>query len=151
MLYLPLDEFARGGRPNLELAADWLELSAAFSSDGLAFTAQIVDALELSAEADTGDTAKEAESGAIARMAARRRALDKAYPFDIDDGGEAAAYCATTPPNIGQAAYLLSLVLSNLRSISPLLDGSRAHPADGETREMRRYFRKRPVIPLGDC
>ena len=139
MLYLPLDEFAGDDPPNLDLAADWLELSAAFSLDGLAFAADIVGALEMAAETDATDTAEEAASDAVARMAVRQRTLDTAYPFDID-GGEAITYRAANPPNIGHAAYLLSLVLSNLRAVSPLLSGSSAHPTDAEVREMRRYF-----------
>lgn len=148
VLYLPLDEFARGDPPNLDLAADWLELSAAFSSGGLAFAAHLADALELSADAETSDIAEDeisdiaenAANGAIDRMAERRQALDKAYPFDIGADGDTAAYRGANPPNNGQAAYLLSLVLSNLRAVSPLLGCSSSHPTDVETREMRRCF-----------
>ena len=70
VLYLPVDEFLRGGPSNPDLASDGPELSAAFSSDGLAFTAQIVDAPGLPAEADVADAAADAASGVIARDAA---------------------------------------------------------------------------------
>ena len=41
---------------------------------------------------------------------------------------------------IGQAAYVASLVLSNLRPVSPILGSSDLHPVEDEVRELRGYF-----------
>ena len=51
----------------------------------------------------------------------------------------------------------LSLVLSNLESLSPILSGSPLHPADDEVRKLREYFqyfallhlRRRSAVMLG--
>lgn len=142
MLYFPSDAFADGGPPDRDLAADWLELNAVLSTDGQAFPASIVDALELSADADEGisDTAEGVASGAMNRVVERRQALSEAYPFAFDASGDIVAFRAAKAPNIGQTAYLLCLVLSNLCAVSPLLVGSAVHPDTAEERDMRRSF-----------
>ena len=43
-------------------------------------------------------------------------------------------------PSHGQAAYLLCLVLSHLKAVSPVLVGSAVYPTDAEIRDLRRYF-----------
>lgn len=142
MLYLPSDAFADNGPPNRDLAADWLELNAFLSADGQAFCANIVDALELSVDTDDGmpDTAEDVASGAMNRVAERQKALLEAYPFAFDASGDTVAFRAGKAPNIGQTAYLLCLVLSNLRAVSPLLVGSAVHPDAVEEKYMRRSF-----------
>ena len=144
-VYLPPDDFGGTERPNLDLAADYLELSAAFSSDGYCFSEDIVDALELAAEAEFDDVHSEVEAredvaaGAVARVASRRRVLEAAYPFAVDNKGDAITYTAKRL-DLGQAAYLVCLILSNLRAVSPLLDGSDMHPSDEEVRALRQQF-----------
>ena len=54
-VYLPSDEFTGIRPPDLDLAADYLELKAALSVDGQAFSEDIVNALELAAEAEFAD------------------------------------------------------------------------------------------------
>ena len=71
-------------------------------------------------------------------MTSRKRVLAAAYPFELDDHGDAVFFTAEQP-DLGQAAYLISLLLSNLRSLSPLLEGSELHPSE-EVRQLRRYF-----------
>lgn len=143
--YLPSDEFTGYGPPDLDLAADYLELKAVFSSEGQSFSEDIVDALELAAEAEYADVNAEMESreevaaGAVARMTSRMRVLGAAYPFDLDRRGDAIVFTADEP-DLAQSAYLISLLLSNLRSLSPLLDGSDLHPSDEEVRQLRQYF-----------
>ncbi len=144
-VYLPSDEFGGVEPPNLDLAADYLELKAVLSADGRSFRQDIVDSLEIAAESefpDVDDEMKNREEiadGAVARMASRKRVLEATYPFDFDDGGGTIFFIAERP-DVGQAAYLVSLLLSNLRAMSPLLGDSAAHPSDQEARELRRYF-----------
>ena len=141
MLYLPPDEFHVGEQPNFDLAADYLELKAVLSRDGLSFSQDIVDALELSADGDFGteELAEDAASGAVDRMISRLNVLQEAYPFLIDDGGDVVVLNAGEF-NEGQIAYLACLVLSNLRAVSPLLDRSIHHPSEAEIRDLRRHF-----------
>ena len=76
---------------------------------------------------------------AVGRIVSRRRALADAYPFCVDRQGDVVSL-SFNPSDLGQTAYILSLVLSNLRSLSPLLDGSDLHPSEEEERELRKYF-----------
>lgn len=144
-VYLPSDEFGGSEPPNLDLAADYLELKAVFSRDCLSFTEDIVDALELAANAPFGDVdaemkvREEVAAGAVTRMELRKRALVDAYPFEFDRQGSIVLFSGSIP-DLGQSAYLVSLLLSNLRTVTPLLDGSQFHPTDAQVRDLRNYF-----------
>lgn len=144
-VYLPPDEFGGVNAPDLDLAADYLELKAALSPVCQSFSADIVDALELAADSEFKDVNEEVESrelvaaGAVSRIGSRQRFLGEAYPFSTDNPGSTITFLAETP-DLGQAAYLVSLLLSNLRAITPLLDGSELHPSEDQIRELRRYF-----------
>lgn len=144
-VYLPSDEFNGVGPPDLDLAADYLELKAALSEDGMSFSEDIVRALEIAAETDFADVNAEIEArediatGAVNRITTRKRILATAYPFDFDDRGDAIIFTGE-PPDLAQAAYLVSLLLSNLRALSPLLNDSNLHPSDDEVRALRQYF-----------
>ena len=144
-VYLPSDEFTGIRPPDLDLAADYLELKAALSGDGQSFSEDIVDALKFAAEAGFADVNAEIEgreevaAGAVARMTSRKRVLAAAYPFVLDDYGDAVVFI-WDEPDLGQAAYLVSLLLSNLRSLSPLLHDPELHPSDEEVRQLRQYF-----------
>ena len=72
-------------------------------------------------------------------MASRKRVLATSYPFDIDDNGDVIFYTGDMT-DLGHTAYLVSLILSNLKSVSPLLVGSEAHPTEEEVIRLRRYF-----------
>ena len=138
-LYLPPDE------PDPDLAADYLELKAIFSEERQSFSQDIVDTLDLAADSQFSDVdaemrdREEIADGAVARMASRRRVLAATYPFELDDGGNVISF-VTEDPDLGQTAYLLSLLLSNLRAISPLLGGSEMHPSDEDVRTLRQWF-----------
>ena len=144
-VYLPLDAFGGGGSPDLDLAADYLELKAAFSEVGQSFSGDIIDALELGANEQPEDVNAEIEgreevaTGAIARMESRKRVLGEAYPFEIDRRGDV-VYFRAHEPDLGQAAYLVSLLLSNLRAQTPLLSDSQFHPSRSEEDQLRQYF-----------
>ncbi len=145
MVYLPIDEFSHGKVPNLDLAADYLELKAFFSATYQALSKDIVDAFEISADEDYKDVDDEIKfredvaNGSALRIQARQRILKSSYPFDVDEDGSVISY---TPEGLtyGQAAYLISLVLSHLRSITPMLGDSDLHPSDGEVRVLRQHF-----------
>ena len=145
VLYLPSDEFDSDSPPNLDLAADFLELNALLSKDGQSLSEDIVNALELAAETDYKDLDDEIEvreevaTAAVARMASRKRVLATSYPFDIDDAGDV-IFFAGKRSNLGQTAYLVSLILSNLKSVSPLMGDSEVHPTEEEVRLLRQYF-----------
>ena len=143
-LYFPQDEFGKG-QSNFDLAADYLELTAFFSADRIAFTTDLVNAEEIGAEEDYSDVDEEMTnreeivSGAVARVSGRIHSLGSSYPFEIDDNGDVLAFTGMEL-TIGQAAYLLCLVLSNLKSVSPVLDGTPVYPTDAEIRSLRQYF-----------
>ena len=144
-VYLPPDEFDGTKPPDLDLAADYLELKAVFSENRQSFSEEIVATLEVTAETEFPDVNTELEkrediaAGAVTRMTSRKRVLAEAYPFDLDDRGAAISFTAEQP-DLGQTAYLVSLLLSNLRALSPLLDESGLHPSDQEVCELRKYF-----------
>lgn len=144
-VYLPSDEFGGTEPPDLDLAADCLELKAVFSKSSQSFSADIVDELELSANGPFDDVDSEIRDreeiavGAVTRMQSRKSALGTAYPFELDEHGRMVLFTAEKP-DLGQAAYLISLLLSNLRAVTPLLDGSQYHPSDTEVRRLRVYF-----------
>ena len=143
--YFPSDEFVGRQAPNLDLAADYLELKAICSEHGQSFSEDIVDFLELSADAEFDDVDTEMRvrediaAGAVARMTSRKHILSTSYPFELDNYGDVVSFTATEP-DLGQTAYLVSLILSNLRAISPLLDGSTMHPSDQEVGALRQHF-----------
>ncbi|MXY92334.1 MAG: hypothetical protein F4Y42_02685 [Caldilineaceae bacterium SB0664_bin_27] len=145
VLNFPSDEFAVGTSLDIDLAADFLELSAFYSKEGQSFSEDIVNALELAAEAEYGDVddevknREEVAASAVARMAFRKQVLATSYPFDIDANGDVIFFTGEKT-DLGHTAYLVSLILSNLNSVSPLLVGSDVHPTEEEVSRLRRYF-----------
>ena len=149
--YLPPDEFdlavtADMDLPvDMDLAADFLELKALLSRDGQCFSDDIVGALELTAEREYADVDEEIRnreeiaSLAVARMSCRKRVLDGSYPFDIDDDGSVISFTGEEH-HLGHTAYLVSLVLSNLKSVSPLLGDPDLHPTQEEVNRLRQLF-----------
>ena len=145
ILSFPSDEFAIGRSIDIDIAADYLELNALFSNESQSFSEDIVSALELAADTEYDDvdaevrTREEVAARTVARMASRKRVLATSYPFDIDDNGDVIFYTGDKTDH-GHTAYLVSLILSNLKSVSPLLVGSEAHPTEEEVSRLRRYF-----------
>ena len=144
-LRFPIDD-AAGARPDFDRVADFLELAAFFSADRAALTSDLANQAAIGAEEgsidldeETRGGTEEVVSGTLLRIEARRRALKDAYPFELDRSGDLLRYVVAEGA-VGRAAYVLSLVLSNLRSLSPILDGSDVHPGDGEVRRLRQYF-----------
>ena len=144
-LYLPTDQFEDASSADMDLAADYLELKALLSESSQCFSQDIVDALELASEeeyADVDDEIRNREeiaSGAVDRMSSRKRALAESYPFDIDEDGSVISFTGEEH-HLGHTAYLVSLVLSNLNSVSPVLEEPTLHPTQGEIDLLRRHF-----------
>lgn len=145
VIYFPADEFTKGPSRDIDLAADFLELNAVFSKECQSLSQDIVDALESAAEAEYESVEAEIEvrediaAQAVACMSFRNRVLSTSYPFEVDDNGEV-IYFSGDLMDLGQTAYLVSLILSNLESVSPLLVNSQIHPTDEEIRHLRQYF-----------
>lgn len=143
-LYLPTDVFS-GNKNDPDLAADYLELTAFFSPENQAFSRAITDALELAAEEDYNTVEEELEgreeaaSSAIGRISHRQRVLGDTYPFDVDEDGDVVTFNGHDL-SFGQAAYLISLVLSHLSSVSEVLRNTPVYPTDVEIRDLRNYF-----------
>ena len=144
-LYLPIDAVT-GPLIDADLAADFLELTAFFADDSRVLTSDLANAASLAAPEDHADLQGEMHEGeeeivscAVNRIEARQAALYSAYPFRLDSCGELLT-CELDEESFGQVAYILSLVLSNLRAFTPMLDGSGLHPACAEVRKLREYF-----------
>ena len=130
-LYLPLDEMTS------DVAADFLEFSAFFSNDAMAFTSDLTNGPSIATAEENGE--EELVSSTVNRIKTRQRVLDSEYPFNLDRDGNILT-CTLDERSVGQAAYILSLVLSNLRSVSPILNHSDLHPEEDEVRQLREYF-----------
>ena len=157
-LYFPSDEFVGFGNDvdpgeqcpptfDFDIAADYLELQAVLSRDGQSLSTDITDILEVASEEDASDVTtgieapeKHIASAAVKRMASRKDALGPSYPFTLDGSGTVVTLAAIDEITIGQAAYLVSLILSNLSTMSPILDGSVLHPTDQEVGTLRQHF-----------
>ena len=144
-LYLPIDAVT-GSTINVDLAADYLELLAFFADDSTARTSDLANAASLGAAEDHVDLESEMRDGeeglvssAVLRIETRRRGVGAAYPYRLDIDGDVLT-CELDEESYGQAAYVLSLLLSNLRSVSPVLDGSNLHPDAADVRKLRGYF-----------
>ena len=142
--YLPVDELT-GEAINFDLAADWLELSAFFADDANVSTAVLANQIALGASEDyaslddeTQHGEEEIRSSTVARIEDRQHVLGVAYPFELDQYGNRLK-CVLSE-NVGQAAYVLSLLLSNLASVSPILVSSRFYPSEEEIRKLRGFF-----------
>ena len=142
-LYLPTD-VVTGSPIDVDLAADYLELTAFFAADGATRTSDLANAASLGAaedhvdvQAEMFDGEEEIVSSAATRIQARQDALGTAYPFALDGRGDVLT-CGVNEESFGQTAYVLSLVLSNL--LTPVLEGSDLHPGDTEVPRLREYF-----------
>ena len=144
-LFLPNDAVT-GPKIDFDLAADFLELTAFFSTNSITLTSDLANEVSIGAAEDYSELdvemsrgEEEVVFGAVERVETRRRVLAGAYPFHLDDSGDVLT-CELAEDSLGQAAYILSLVLSNLQAVSPVLNGSDLHPDEDEIRKLREYF-----------
>lgn len=144
-LYLPSDAVT-GRHKDLELVADYLELSAFLSRDFSALTSEITNPIAIAgvqethdSDEDTMDEGEALIAGTVETMANRRRVLLNNYPFRLDDCGHVVR-CELSDVSLGRCAYIVSLVLSNLRWLTPVLGDVRIHPRTQEVEALRMYF-----------
>ncbi len=144
-LVLPLDEVT-GRRINVDLAADYLELTAFFASDDTARSSDLANAASVGPEEAMGKLQDELEKGAEEIVASavhciktRQGVLGPTYPFNLDREGSTLT-CVLDEESTGHSTYILSLVLSHLPAVSPVLSESRLHPSDEDERLLRTYF-----------
>ena len=123
-LYVPLDELA-GAVRHPDVGADFLELAAFFAADGFVMTSDIANEASIGADEEASaldhemrDGVEEIVSEVVQRIEDRRAVLGSAYPFRLDRNGDILSYEATGD-SLGQCAYVLSLVLSNLQEPGP--------------------------------
>lgn len=153
LLYLPTDAFS-DKRNDPDLAADYLELTAFFSPDNQALSQAVTKALEEALEENYTTVEEELEereaavASAISRISQRLKFLGEAYPFEVDDTGDVVTFIGSDSISVGQAAYLVSLVLSHLNSVSPVMSGTAVYPTDDEIRKLRNYFQYFATVGL---
>lgn len=142
----PLDEL-EGPSKDFDRAADYLELAAFSSVDCMALVSELANQAGIGAATDYADLDEEMQSGeedlttsTVARIEFRRESLGSAaYPFNLDSRGEVLK-CHLDNDCLGHTAYILSLVLSNLKALSPILNASDLHPDDREVERLRKFF-----------
>ncbi|WP_423927971.1 hypothetical protein [Candidatus Palauibacter sp.] len=128
-----------------DVMADYLELTAALSEDGRSSVADIVNAADIEAESEYESVSDEIQGheavadAALRRIVTRVRALGAAYPFELDPRGGILSLNADTL-DLPKTAYLLSLLLANFRSVSPLLQDYPRYPSEEEQMSLRRQF-----------
>ena len=147
-LYLPMDELT-GQSINLDRAADYLELTAFFSENSTALASDLANQVGIGAADDYADLDKEMQSGdgeedlvlrTVTHIKNRCEVLGaSAYPFSLDEQDEILT-CNFSRDSFGHAAYVLSLVLSNLTAVSPVFSESCLHPSDQEVKQLRKFF-----------
>ncbi len=143
-VYLPREQVFES-QPDLDLAADYLELKTIFSKDKFSLSQDIVDALEISSDYDFKNVTTEIEerervvTDTIGRMQSRKDVLKTSYPFEFDAHGGTISF-TSEQLNFAHTAYLISLLLSNLRAVSQLLDDFDEYPSDSNVRILREYF-----------
>ncbi len=143
-IYLPLEEVS-GPLPDLDLASDYLELKALLSRDKFSLSQDIVAATEISSDYDFENVDAEVDKreklaiDTIGRIQSRKNILQTAYPFELDSYGETISF-TSEQFNFAHTSYLISLLLSNLRTTSKLLDDLDNYPSDSDVRLLRGYF-----------
>ena len=134
------------------ISADYIELLAYFNKDSLALFTDLINAIEIATEQDRQGTNIEMvyreEILDETRKVIHRRAelLEDAYPFSMDSSEDSIMYTGNSssdvsmPEIFGQAAYMISLVLSNRPPVRQVLDTEKVEIDDNEVVIVRRYF-----------
>ena len=154
-LYLPVDEFSSrtsAAEANWDLSADYLELTAYFSSQSYAPFSELVSAMEVASELDRldvdGEISSRGEIVSATRDVIRKRVslLGDVYPFELHSDDDGISYVGdshhslSTSNAFGRTAYMISLVLSNLPPVSQILDVSEANLNKKEVKKLREFF-----------
>ena len=145
-LCFPLDEL-EGPSKDFDRAADYLELAAFSSADCMALVSELANQAGIGAATEYSDLDEEMQGGdedltssTVTRIQLRQKSLGSAaYPFDLDSRGEILK-CSLDAGCLGHTAYILSLLLSNLKALSPILNASSLHPDNHEVEKLRKFF-----------
>lgn len=142
--YLPHDELA-GASPDMELAADISELAAYFAEDQEFLLSDLRNDLEIGGDEYTDVDQHNRLSDEVILAASRaienrNRLLGDAYPFSLSDGGSTVSFIDSQ--SWARATYLLCLVLSHLKAITPVLSEALLAPDNGSERILRDWFQK---------
>ncbi|MCB0635066.1 MAG: hypothetical protein KDC54_00530, partial [Lewinella sp.] len=142
--YFPHDELS-GANLDADLAADVCELSAFFSSNGIFLLTDLRNDIEIG-EDDYLDVdahnrfGSEPIDAAVAVVERRTKLLGEAYPFILDESGYALTFQDVS--TWGRSGYLLGLILSHLRAVSPVLDEADLEPSAADQMTLRDWFQK---------
>ena len=143
LLTAPIEELIETG-PDWDRAADFLELAAFFSHDGTVVSSALAGATSINAEDyDYSDDAIESTkhqiaTGAALEIEARKQVLGTSYPFEVELNGNRIRF-SFTKDSLGQVAYVLCLILSDIASSSPIV-APELLPDDENKRKLRQYF-----------
>ena len=142
--YFPHDSLF-GTNLDADCAADVCELAAFLDDGGSFLLSDLRNDIEIGQdEYEDVDAhnrmSSEPIDAAVAVIESRQKILGGAYPFELDDAGSTLTYSGNL--NWPRSAYLLSLVLSHLRALSPVLDTGNLQPSDAQVRELRDWFQK---------
>ena len=146
-LYLPVDVVKNALKDTLkhvDCVADYLELKAFFSNDSRTLVSDLASQAGISAaddeEMESGEGEEDLISRTVMRIESRFATLGAfAYPFSLDERGEILTR-NFSQDSFGHVAYILSLVLSNLKAVSPVFSESCLHPSDEEVKQLRKFF-----------
>lgn len=142
--YIPHDELA-GPTPNSDLAADICELSAFFSPGHKWLLSDLRNDVEIGEDEyeDVDEQNTMADilvEAAASTLSHRERLAGDAYPFKLNDIGTQIQFEGYD--TWGRQAYLLSLVLSHLRTVTPVLKEADLAPDDATCRNLRIWFQE---------
>ena len=143
-IHLPINQLSTE-ITNYDLMADYVELATFFDRDSRMLISDLINQTSIGAESDYTSLDDEIQHGedeiaygTVVRLEARIRALECVYPFKLDSDGNVLR-CVLSE-GLGQVAYIISLILSNLKSLSPILSGSPLHPDKEDVLSLRRFF-----------
>lgn len=142
---LPLEAVKGTQPPDLDLAADYLELKAVLSAERRSYSQEIFNEVDIPADRDFVSVNTEMEeqesvvTDTIGRIHLRKNIPQSAYPFELDEQGNVLSFTATQL-NLAQTAYIVSILLSNLRELSPLMIDFKRNPSEDDKRRLREYF-----------
>ena len=143
-IHLPCEQISRS-QLDVDLLADYLELKAIMSEDKSSLKKDIIIALEHGFNENLNNGFSETEereriaSEAITRIKSRVTILKTAYPFTLEKKGQ--NICLNYDRlNFAHTAYLISLLLSNLRSVSELLVKITNYPSPDDVYFLRKCF-----------
>jgi hypothetical protein len=140
--YVPQDELV-GKTPNLDLAADVMELSAFYAKTGVTLLSGLTNTLDIGQDEYTNVnsavvTREGLLNGVVAVLESRSRELGSAYPFELDGTGSSLKFLEVG--SWGKILYVISLILSHLPASTAVLEQAGLTPSAQEIVSLRRWF-----------